>query len=72
MRLFRAAAVLAFVLASSWALAAEFPAPKAAEWTARDFKFHTGEVLPELRIAYTTVGEPTGEPVVVLHGTARC
>ena len=39
------------------------------EWTVRDFKFHTGEVLPELRIGYTTVGEPTGEPVVVLHGT---
>jgi homoserine O-acetyltransferase len=26
-------------------------------------------VLPEVRLAYTTVGEPTGEPVLVLHGT---
>ena len=69
MRLFKAAAALAFVAASFSAFAAEFPAPKQAEWTVRDFKFHTGEVLPELRIAYTTVGEPTGEPVVVLHGT---
>jgi homoserine O-acetyltransferase len=25
--------------------------------------------MPELRLAYTTVGEPTGEPVLVLHGT---
>ena len=69
MRLFKAAAALAFVAASFSALAAEFPAPKQSEWTVRDFKFHTGEVLPELRIGYTTVGEPTGEPVVVLHGT---
>jgi homoserine O-acetyltransferase/O-succinyltransferase len=35
----------------------------------RDFRFHTGEVLPELRLHYTTVGVPTGEPVLILHGT---
>ncbi len=58
-----------FIAASFSASAAEFPAPKQSEWIVRDFKFHTGEVLPELRLAYTTVGEPTGEPVVVLHGT---
>ena len=45
------------------------PAPKEASWIARDFRFHTGEVMPQLRINYTTVGEPTGEPVLVLHGT---
>ncbi len=36
----------------------------------RDFRFHTGEVLPELKLHYQTVGAPTGEPVLVLHGTA--
>jgi homoserine O-acetyltransferase/O-succinyltransferase len=36
---------------------------------AHDFKFHTGEVMPEVKLHYTTVGEPTGLPVVVLHGT---
>jgi homoserine O-acetyltransferase len=35
----------------------------------RDFRFHTGEVLPELRIAYRTLGNPKGEPVVLMHGT---
>jgi homoserine O-acetyltransferase len=35
----------------------------------RDFRFHTGEVLPELRLHYTTLGAPTGEPVLILHGT---
>ena len=69
MKLFKAAAALALTLFSFSAPAAEFPAPRQGEWIVRDFKFHTGEVLPELRLAYTTVGEPTGEPVVVLHGT---
>ena len=35
----------------------------------KDFKFHTGDTMPELRLHYTTVGEPTGQPVLVLHGT---
>ena len=69
MKPFKLAAVLAFALTSFSAVAADFPAPKQGEWIVRDFKFHTGEVMSELRIAYTTVGEPTGEPVLVLHGT---
>jgi homoserine O-acetyltransferase len=52
------------------ASAADYPAPKQADWIARDFKFHTGEVMPELTIHYTTIGEPTGQPVLVLHGTS--
>ena len=28
-------------------------------------------MLPELRIHYRTVGAPTGEPVLVLHGTTQ-
>jgi homoserine O-acetyltransferase len=49
--------------------AADFPAPKQGSWIAKDFRFHTGEVLPELKLAYTTVGDPKGEPVLMLHGT---
>jgi homoserine O-acetyltransferase len=52
------------------AVAQSYPAPKPGIWTAKDFRFHTGEVMAELKIGYTTVGEPTGEPVVILHGTA--
>ncbi|GJD54070.1 Homoserine O-acetyltransferase [Methylobacterium crusticola] len=51
------------------ALAADYPAPREGDWTIKGFKFHTGEILPELRLHYTTVGDPNGEPVVVLHGT---
>ena len=42
---------------------------KHGEWIAHDFKFHGGEVLSELHIRYTTVGERSGEPVLILHGT---
>jgi homoserine O-acetyltransferase/O-succinyltransferase len=69
MTMFRAVAVLALVLLCSTARAANYPVPKEGEWVARDFRFHTGEVMPELKLHYTTVGEPTGVPVVVLHGS---
>jgi homoserine O-acetyltransferase len=69
MKLLKALSVLAFVLPSIAVLAADYPAPKQGEWIARDFKFHTGEVMAEVRLHYTTVGEPTGTPVVALHGT---
>ena len=54
---------------STSVLAADYPAPKQGDWIARDFKFHTGEVVPELKLHYTTVGEPSGQPVLVLHGS---
>ncbi|MGB5082680.1 MAG: alpha/beta fold hydrolase [Burkholderiales bacterium] len=49
---------------------ADYPAPREADWTARDFRFHTGEVFPELKVHYRTIGAPSGEPVLILHGTA--
>lgn len=54
---------------STSVFAADYPAPKQGDWVARDFKFHTGEVMPDLKLHYTTVGKPTGQPVLVLHGT---
>ena len=49
--------------------ASDYPTPKEGSWVAKDFRFHTGEVLPELRLNYTTIGASTGEPVLILHGT---
>ena len=69
MKHLRTALAAAFTVISSAALAADYPAPKQGEWIARDFKFHTGEVMPQLRLHYTTVGDPSGQPVLVLHGT---
>lgn len=69
MKIFGRTGALVLVLFSISARAAEYPAPKQGDWIARDFKFHTGEVIPELRLHYTTIGESSGTPVVVLHGT---
>jgi len=66
----RIASGLACALVALAAWAAEYPAPKEASWVARDFRIHTGEVMPELQLNYRTIGAPTGEPVLVLHGTA--
>jgi homoserine O-acetyltransferase len=44
--------------------------PQQGDWVIKDFRFHTGEVLPELKLHYMTVGVPTGEPVLVLHGSS--
>jgi homoserine O-acetyltransferase len=63
--------------------AATTPAPPATKWpardvqyTIRDFRFRSGETLPNLRINYTALGQPhrnaKGEidnAVMVLHGT---
>jgi homoserine O-acetyltransferase/O-succinyltransferase len=65
----RAALSAAFALISFAAVAADYPAPQQGEWITRNFKFHDGEVLPELRLHYATVGDPSGQPVLVLHGT---
>jgi homoserine O-acetyltransferase len=62
-------AALAVCVLSLSAVAADYPAPRDGVFTLKDFRFRSGEVLPELRIHYVTVGAPTGIPVLVLHGT---
>ncbi len=69
--LLKSIGVFALAVFCTAAAAADYPTPKEGNWVARDFKFHTGQVLPEVRLHYTTVGEPTGAPVVVLHGTSQ-
>jgi len=69
-RLAGIASILACTLGALSAWAAEYPPPREASWVARDFRFHTGEVIHELQLHYRTIGAPTGEPVLVLHGTA--
>ena len=56
--------------------AADYPAPKAGDYVIKDFHFHSGEVLPELRIHYRTLGAPRRDDkgivtnaVLILHGT---
>ena len=46
------------------------------DFVAKNFKFHSGESLPELRLHYTTLGKPARDTqgrvtnaVLILHGT---
>ena len=64
------------ILAASFASAADYPAPTEGDFTIRDFKFASGETLPELRIHYRTLGKPekdaqgkTTNAVLIMHGT---
>ncbi|HEY4078534.1 MAG TPA: alpha/beta fold hydrolase [Rhizomicrobium sp.] len=57
------------MLAGIIATSAHAQAPRESDWVAKNFRFHTGDVLSELKLHYTTVGNPDGEPVLVLHGT---
>jgi homoserine O-acetyltransferase len=68
MRVTGFAVAITAALFAGEAYAADYPAPKSGDWTAKNFKFHTGEVM-DVRLHYTTVGDPKGEPVLVLHGT---
>jgi homoserine O-acetyltransferase len=60
----------ALLAAAGEATALDLPRTTTGTYVARDFRFHTGDVLSEIKLHYTTVGDPAGEPVLLLHGTA--
>ena len=45
--------------------------PQGQSWKVRDFEFECGQTMPELRLHYATLGNPDGEPVLLLHGTLQ-
>jgi homoserine O-acetyltransferase len=66
---------LSFGLLSS-VVEAAYPTPVEGDFVVPDFHFESGEVLPELRLHYTTLGTPVRDAsgvvrnaVLVLHGT---
>jgi homoserine O-acetyltransferase len=75
-RTVRIFALLFSILTTSFASAADYPPPTEGDYTIRDFKFASGETLPELRLHYRTLGKPekdaqgkTTNAVLVIHGT---
>jgi len=50
-------------------LAAGYPPPVEHDFVVHDFRFASGETLPELKIHYATIGKPGNPAVLVLHGT---
>lgn len=76
MKTWIAAAVAALALAGSAQAATWDAQVKEGDFTIRDFKFRSGETLPELRQHYRTLGTPKRDAqgrvtnaVMVLHGT---
>jgi homoserine O-acetyltransferase len=72
--LFYLVAILACAAVRS---AAQQPAPKEDDFVLRNFRFKSGETLPELRLHYRTLGQPARDAqgrvtnaVLLLHGTS--
>src|SRR5438552_9674479 len=75
--------IMRYTLAAAFLLAvlrivgaSDYPAPAESDYTIRDFRFTSGETLPELRLHYRTLGKAdkdaqgkTTNAVVVMHGT---
>ena len=72
-KFFQLVALLAMMFALS---AVDYPPPAEGDYTIRDFKFASGETLPELRIHYRTLGKAEKDAqgkmrnaVLIMHGT---
>jgi homoserine O-acetyltransferase len=64
------------VVGSPVTMAADYPPPVEGDATLRDFRFASGETLPEVRIHYRKLGKPERDErgvvrnaVLILHGT---
>jgi len=73
MRIF---ALLLCTFVPKFVLGAEYPVPTEGDYAVHDFKFASGETLPELRLHYRTLGKPekdaqgkTTNAVLIMHGT---
>jgi len=70
-------ATVALLIAAAGGLrAADYPAPTEGDYTIRDFRFSSGETLPELKIHYRTLGKIDKDgsgrvtnAVLIMHGT---
>jgi len=67
----------AFAVGLIPAYADDYPEPTSGDFTIRDFRFESGESLPELRIHYRTLGTlhrnssgTTDNAILILHGTS--
>jgi homoserine O-acetyltransferase len=64
------------VISAGHVQAADYPAPTPGDFVLKDFRFASGETLPEVRMHYRTIGQPQRDAnnvvrnaVLILHGT---
>ena len=67
---------IVFLLLAATTVFAQQPTPEEHDFTTHNFRFQSGETLPDLRLHYTTLGKPqtdaqghTTNAVLILHGT---
>jgi homoserine O-acetyltransferase len=72
----RFAALVPLLFVSAVLQAADYPPPTEGDYSIKNFKFTSGEELPELRIHYRTLGKPekdvqghTRNAILIMHGT---
>lgn len=72
----RAGALALGLMTMATGLAANYPEPVEGEYVVSDFRFSSGEILPELKLHYTTIGTAARDAsgrvrnaVLLLHGT---
>ncbi|MBX7172077.1 MAG: alpha/beta fold hydrolase [Pyrinomonadaceae bacterium] len=65
-----------FVCLAGVIFAQNFPVPVPGDYVIRDYKFQSGETLPELKLHFVTIGQPlknisgiVTNAVIILHGT---
>jgi homoserine O-acetyltransferase/O-succinyltransferase len=61
--------LFALAAVAALAVAAQAQVVREADFVVKDFKFRSGETLPQVRIHYATIGTPGTKAVLVLHGT---
>jgi len=72
----RAALLAALLCCAATPSRAQTSAPREGDFIARDFRFHSGETLPELKLHFLALGRPARDAagrvtnaVLILHGT---
>src|SRR5262245_47124864 len=75
-RMVYAAAILLVALITPGAMGQDKLEPAQGDFIIRNFKFDSGEVLPELKLHYRTLGSPRRDSqgvvrnaVLIMHGT---
>jgi homoserine O-acetyltransferase len=68
--------LLFVLLPTAGVRAADYPAPAQGDFVIKNFRFTSGEMLPELRLHYRTLGKPARDAqgivrnaVLIMHGT---
>lgn len=61
--------VVALLIVGACPVMAEFPEPQSGNYVIKNFEFESGRILAEMNVSFMTIGDPSGAPVLITHGT---